>query len=164
MEIEQSLWIKYFKVEIFEFWNTFRIMFRIIPAPKDRLTPFDLRGHIFRVSVEVSTYLISLIILDKNIFRKKRPKVTFHNSSEKEFFSRKFFSFLLIFFLFFIEFWSKNIILARFPVSPDKKNRSDSLQANLFEVSQCQFDSVKCIRWCDREARHLQIWWFHFFC
>ena len=31
-------------------------MSSVILAPKERLTPFDLRGHIFRVNVELSTY------------------------------------------------------------------------------------------------------------
>ena len=31
-------------------------MFRVILAPKERLTPIDLRGQNFRVNVEFSTY------------------------------------------------------------------------------------------------------------
>ena len=32
------------------------IMIRVILAPKERLTPFDLRAQIFRVNVELSAY------------------------------------------------------------------------------------------------------------
>ena len=33
-----------------------RTMFRVIHAPNDLLTPFDLRGQTFRVNVELPTY------------------------------------------------------------------------------------------------------------
>ena len=47
-------------------------MTRVILAPKERLTPFDLRGQNFRVNVEFSTYYRGL-----KKFSKKWPKVTF---------------------------------------------------------------------------------------
>ena len=58
-------------------------MIRVILAPKERLTPFDLRGQIFRVNLEFSTYYRGL-----KIFSKKWPKVTFR--LERKFFSRFF--------------------------------------------------------------------------
>ena len=40
-------------------------MVRVILAPKERLTPFDLRGQNFRVNVEFSTYYRGLKKIDK---------------------------------------------------------------------------------------------------
>ena len=37
------------------FWMTDYVMARVILAPKERLTPFDLMGQNFRVNVEFST-------------------------------------------------------------------------------------------------------------
>ena len=53
-------------------------MTRVIHAPKDRLTPFDLRGQIFRVNVEFSAYYP-----EQEFFSKNCPKVTFRH--EKKF-------------------------------------------------------------------------------
>ena len=58
-------------------------MIRLVHAPKERLTPFDLKDQIFRVSVELSVYYRG-----QKFFPKKCPKVTFW--LERKFF-RSFF-------------------------------------------------------------------------
>ena len=50
----------------------FLLMSRVIVAPNDVLTPFDLRDQIFRVNVEFSAYNRG-----QKIFSKICPRVTF---------------------------------------------------------------------------------------
>ena len=52
----------------------FLLMSRVMLAPNDILTPFDLRGQIFRVNVELSAYHRGQKFVD--IFSKKCPRVT----------------------------------------------------------------------------------------
>ena len=58
-------------------------MIRLILAPRERLTPFDLRAQIFRVNVELSAHNRG----QKN-FSKKWPKMT--SRLEKNFFYKFF--------------------------------------------------------------------------
>ena len=55
----------------------YKVMTRVLLSPNDVLTPFELRGQIFRVNVELSTYY-----REQKKISKKCPKIFFDNSAE----------------------------------------------------------------------------------